>query len=146
MDGGLSFIAGTIKDGESERMRKMLFRATRGQALTHFRTFEQDDIQKVAYLVVFQSMGKGRDKIQRICDSFMGQRFEIPNLQSLGERANETNNEIRKSRQLLTTSTHQLQQYLYEMNSMNQQDEENVSTLEIYMWFVAKKRRRSTTP
>jgi hypothetical protein len=44
MDGGLSFIAGTIKDGESERMRKMLFRATRGQALTHFRTFEQDDV------------------------------------------------------------------------------------------------------
>jgi vacuolar-type H+-ATPase subunit I/STV1 len=70
----------------------------------------------------------------------MGQRFEIPNLQSLGERANETNNEIRKSRQLLTTSTHQLQQYLYEMNSMNQQDEENVSTLEIYMWFVAKEK------
>jgi len=61
-------------------MRKMLFRATRGQALTHFRTFEQDDVQKVAYLVVFQAMGKGRDKIQRICDSFMGQRFEIPNL------------------------------------------------------------------
>ena len=54
-------------------------------------------------------MGKGRDKIQRICDSFMGQRFEIPNLQSLGERANETNNEIKKSKQLLTTSTHQLQ-------------------------------------
>ena len=119
MDGGLSFIAGTIKDGESERMRRMLFRATRGQALTHFSQFEQDDERKVAYLVVFQSMGKSRERIQRICDSFMGQRFEIPNLQSLGERATETQNEIRKSRQLLTTSSHQLQQYLYEMNSMN---------------------------
>jgi len=40
MDGNLQFIAGTIKDGETERMRRMLFRATRGQALTHFRTFE----------------------------------------------------------------------------------------------------------
>jgi len=98
MEGGLTYIAGTIKDGESERMRKMLFRATRGQALTHFRQFEQEGVQKVAYLVVFQAMGKGKDKIQRICDSFMGQRFEIPNPQSLGERATETHNEIRKSK------------------------------------------------
>ena len=69
----------------------------------------------------------------------MGQRFEIPGLGDLGKRAQETTEEIRKSRQLLTTSTHQLQQYLYEMNSMNQGDED-VSTLEIYMWFVAKEK------
>ena len=139
MDGGLSFIAGTIKDGETERMRKMLFRATRGQALTHFNAFEQDGVQKVAYLVVFQSTGKSRDRIQGICDSFMGQHFEIPGLENLGKRAQETTEEIRKSRQLLTTSTHQLQQYLYEMNSMKHGDED-VSTLEIYMWFVAKEK------
>ena len=39
-EGDLQFIAGTIKDGETERMRRMLFRATRGQALTHFRQFD----------------------------------------------------------------------------------------------------------
>ena len=72
MDGGLQFIAGTIKDGETERMRRMLFRATRGQALTHFRQFDQDGVSKVTYLVVFQAMGKSKDRIQRICDSFMG--------------------------------------------------------------------------
>lgn len=83
MDGGLSFISGTIKDEEAERMRKMLFRATRGQPLTHFNAFEQDGVQKVAYLVVFQSMGKSRDRIQGICDSFMGQHFEIPGLGNL---------------------------------------------------------------
>lgn len=90
MQGDLQFIAGTIKDGEQERMKRMLFRATRGQALTHFRYFLQDGVGKVTYLVVFQSMGKSKDRIQRICDSFMGQRFEIPNLASLPERARET--------------------------------------------------------
>lgn len=140
MQGELQFIAGTIKDGETERMRRMLFRATRGQALTHFRQFDQDGVSKVTYLVVFQSMGKSKDRIQRICDSFMGQRFEIPNLSSLNERARETQDEIAKSKQLLTTSSGQLQQYLYEMNSMNQPDGEDVSTLEIYMWFVAKEK------
>ena len=44
MQGELQFIAGTIKDGEMERMRRMLFRATRGQALTHFRQFEQEGV------------------------------------------------------------------------------------------------------
>ena len=102
IDGSLQFVAGTIKDGETERMRRMLFRATRGQALTHFRTFEQDGVAKVTYLVVFQSMGKSRDRIQRICDSFMGQRFEIPNdISTLDDRAKATQNEITKSRQLL---------------------------------------------
>ena len=39
----------------------------------------------------------------------MGQRFEIPNLASLPERARETKQEIEKSKQLLQTSSGQLQ-------------------------------------
>ena len=100
MEGNLQFIAGTIKDGEAERMRRMLFRATRGQALTHFSPYDQDGQLKVSYLVVFQSMGRTRDRIQKICDSFMGQRFEIPDLRSLAERAQSTEEQIRKSKLL----------------------------------------------
>jgi len=38
MDAGvsISFVAGTIKDDECDRMRRMLYRITRGKALTHF--------------------------------------------------------------------------------------------------------------
>ena len=60
-------------------------------------------------------------------------------MSSLGERSRETNDEILKARQLLNVSASKLQEYLYEMNSMNQGDE-NVSVLEIYMWFVAKEK------
>ena len=35
----------------------------------------------------------------------MGQRFEIPSLAALPERARETEDEINKSKQLLTTSS-----------------------------------------
>lgn len=38
----ISFVAGTIKDDECDRMRRMLYRITRGKALTHFLPFEQD--------------------------------------------------------------------------------------------------------
>lgn len=36
----LQFVSGTILETEKERMKKMLFRATRGMALTHFEEFE----------------------------------------------------------------------------------------------------------
>jgi hypothetical protein len=35
MLGGVSFIAGTIRSEEEERLKKMIFRATRGKALVH---------------------------------------------------------------------------------------------------------------
>ena len=38
-DSSLSFFAGTIKQDEQERMKKMLFRSTRGLALTHFHPY-----------------------------------------------------------------------------------------------------------
>lgn len=78
----ISFVAGTIKDGDEPiRMQRMLFRITRGKALTHFsEPFVQDKQQKVVYMVVFQDGQMIRDRVTKICDSFMGSRFEIPGL------------------------------------------------------------------
>lgn len=63
MEGSLQFIAGTIKHDEQERMKKMLFRNTRGKALTYFKTFQQDGGEKVAYLVVFNASGGNKDRV-----------------------------------------------------------------------------------
>jgi hypothetical protein len=71
-------------------MKKMLFRATRGQALTHFFDFEQDGQLKSCYLVVFQQMAGQSDRVQKICDSFLGQRFEVPDLSELLNVADNT--------------------------------------------------------
>ena len=43
LEGGgvsISHIAGTIENSEQERLKKLLFRATRGKALTFFQPFE----------------------------------------------------------------------------------------------------------
>lgn len=76
----LQFVSGTILEKECDRMKRMLFRATRGMALTHFSSFEHEGELKCAYLVMFSGVGRFRERIQKICDTFMGQRFEIPNL------------------------------------------------------------------
>lgn len=47
----------------------------------------------------------------------MGQRFDIPEMGRISEVKNNTNKEIEKSKELHSTSTLQLKQYLYDINN-----------------------------
>jgi hypothetical protein len=82
----ITHIAGTIEVDEKARLKKLLFRATRGKALTFFKDFEVESgdtaklKNKTVYIVVFQEGRQLREKIVRICDSFMGQRFDLPSM------------------------------------------------------------------
>ena len=58
----ISYIAGTIEVEEGPRLKKLLFRATRGKALTYFKAFALPrqrvkgkwvDRMKSVYIVVF---------------------------------------------------------------------------------------------
>lgn len=111
-------------------------------ALTHFSDFEHEGELRCAYLVMFSGVGQFRERIQKICDTFMGQRFEIPNLQTLDSVLLENEEEIAKSKDIYHMSYNMLQGYLYDMNAAtnNGQEESDVSTLEIYKWFVAKEK------
>ncbi len=73
----ITHVAGTIDPNERERLKKLLFRATRGKALTYFSDFTVKNQQgsvvpKTVYIVVFQEGRQMRERIVRICDSFMG--------------------------------------------------------------------------
>jgi len=70
----------------------------------------------------------------------------VPEITRINSAATKTQLEIKKSRELLNTSTYQLKQYLYDINESREAIEEGgvpktkVSTLEIYAWFVAKEK------
>lgn len=141
MLGGVQFISGTIRSEEQDRLKKMIFRATRGKALTYFFDFMQGGQSKTVYMVVFQDISGTSERVQKICDSFMGQRFDIPELGRVAEVTRNTTFEIDKSRKLLETSQYQLKQYLYDINNnRGENGDERASTLEIFAWFVAKER------
>lgn len=74
LEGGvnIAFVAGTVRGGEQDRMNRMIFRVTRGKALTYFKEFKQDGVARVVYMVVYQDGAIIRDRVQKICDSFMG--------------------------------------------------------------------------
>lgn len=55
-------------------------------------------------MVVFSAGGGNRERVQKICDSFMGQRFEIPDMNSLDEVLLEIKAKIEKSKNLWNTS------------------------------------------
>jgi hypothetical protein len=94
MLGGVSFVSGTIKREEGERLKKMIFRATRGKALTNTIDFVQGGVDKAVYMVVFQDIANTAERVQKICDSFMGQRFDIPELGRVQEVCNQTIKDI----------------------------------------------------
>jgi len=95
-EGGISitFVAGTIKDGEQDRMKKLLFRVTRGKALTHFYPFEQDGQMKATYMVVYQDGQIIRERVLKICESFMGQRFEVPAMTDMADAVRKVKKDI----------------------------------------------------
>lgn len=120
-------------------MKRMLFRFTRGRALTHCKSYVQDGVTKVAYLVVFSASGNNSDRVKKICDSFLGNSFDIPEMDSLASVRKDIDIKIEKSYNLHNTSVRQLREYLYETNATSA-NKDGVSKLEIYKCFVAKER------
>lgn len=71
------------------RFKKIIFRATRGKALTYLADLEASDYSdypgkggerrlRTVYVIIFSDGPHIRDRLQKICDSFMGNSFEIP--------------------------------------------------------------------
>lgn len=95
-----------------------MFRATRGKALTYFKDFEilapgmQKPKSKTVYIVVFQEGRQLRDRIVRICDSFMGQRFDLPSMGNIEQKMQEVRKNIEESKNLTETSKRYLKTYL----------------------------------
>lgn len=80
--------AGVVASEESERFRKLIFRATKGKSFMYTEQFQDTDDRgnvetKSVYIITFYDGTHTRDKITRICDSFNGQRYNIPELSQL---------------------------------------------------------------
>lgn len=80
----ISHLAGTINQSEKERLQKLIFRATRGTALTYFQDIERPFMDyrgvksyKTVYIVIYQEGEYIKEKLSRLLDSFMGNKFVI---------------------------------------------------------------------
>jgi len=81
----IRYISGTIDKEDMERFRRMLFRSTRGKVLQYYedidfplKDFQGRPLNKVVYVLVFEEGTHFREKIVKLCDSFLGKRFHLP--------------------------------------------------------------------
>ena len=75
--------AGVVDTEEVVRFRKLIFRATKGKSFMYTEQYEdpeEPNSQRSVYIITFYDGAHTRDKIFRICDSFTGQRYNLPDL------------------------------------------------------------------
>lgn len=76
----------------------------------------------------------------------MGQRFDLPPLAMIDQRIMEVKRNIQESQNLTNTSKNYLKTYLNQINQIHHGDDDNnhnqeqISSIEVYKWFVAKEK------
>lgn len=144
----IGHIAGTILKEEQERFNRLIFRATRGNAIACFREFTKPitdyfgkESMKSVYIIVFQEGEFIRDRINKICDSFMGSRYEIPT-EGFTDKLHELEKKIRDAKKIFTNTKDETRKFLVMMNEMENEDS---SAMLVYEWYVVKEKSIYTT-
>lgn len=79
MDSNLTKIAGVVEKTDLERLRRLIFRATRGKSIIFVQDCEEDDDlgtapRRSVYIIMYWDGRVIRDRIEKICESFSGQQ------------------------------------------------------------------------
>ena len=77
----IGYFGGSIPRRDQLRFKKLLFRTTRGKALVQFFDMQvpvedrlvgvNDHVEKIIYVVMFEEGRVIRDRIQKLCSSFL---------------------------------------------------------------------------
>lgn len=86
----IQHVAGVIDTIEVVRLRKLVFRSTKGQSYMYIQELEheEDEDPKSVYIIVFWEGARTRTKIENICKSF-GQSVDLPPLNEIPSKLQE---------------------------------------------------------
>ena len=107
----LNFISGIIKAEDDMRMKRMIFRASRGRAIPTFFDLTIEDklnqtkVEKKIFNIFLQGGTQNvlAQKIIQICDIFSASRFTIPKREDLASEINNVQQEIYDKKNYLKT-------------------------------------------
>ena len=116
----INFISGVIKSEDSMRMKRMIFRASRGRAIPTFfdLTIENKALktkqEKKIFVILYQG---GADdflvqKILKICDMFNSSRFSIPKKEEINSAINAIQHEIYEKKTFLKTAETSIKDFI----------------------------------
>ena len=107
----LNFISGIIRAEDDMRMKRMIFRASRGRAIPTFFDLTMEDklsqqkVEKKIFNIFIQGGGQNvlANKIIQICDIFGASRFTIPKREDLAAAISNVQQEIYDKKNYLKT-------------------------------------------
>lgn len=125
-------VAGICSTEEVVRLRRLVFRASRGQAFVYIKEVEQADGEqplpvdqpgrKSVYLILFFG-SRLESRLTKICDSFTSERFDLPaSGEEIGEKVREVRAQLNDSRLLLSTTRRSLRDQLREFDRVEEGD------------------------
>lgn len=105
MESNLTKIAGVVEKTEVERLRRLIFRATRGKSIMFVQDCAEDEDlgtapRRSVYIIMYWDGQAIKDRIEKICDSFSGERFELPD-GDIGPEIERVKNSIKDARSVL---------------------------------------------
>lgn len=137
-------IAGVVDGSEIDRLRRLIFRSTKGKSYVYTKEYIQDDIgrsrTKQVYIIVFWDGDHIRDRIQKICDSFSGQRYDLPPENRISHKINEIEKSIQDASQVCMRTVESLREQLMIFDRATGDDGKYTSTIYIYKMFLAKEK------
>ena len=147
----IQHVAGVIEQAEIERLRRLIFRSTKGKSYMHVQKYNHDDdddmskSEKSVYIIVFWDGQHIREKIQRVCDSFQGQRYDLPEISEINTQINKLADSIKNARSVFERTRYELREQLIDFDSIDGgkndfEDARRSSRIYIFKMFIAKEK------
>lgn len=121
---GLNFLAGVIKADDDLKMKRMIFRASKGRAIATFFDLENSEhiptkessnkIKKKIFTVFFQGGNENvlLHKLLRICDIFGASRYNIPRRDEIHSQVQALEAEMYEKKDYLKQAEISIKNYL----------------------------------
>jgi V-type H+-transporting ATPase subunit a len=145
---GLNFIAGIIKAEDDLRMKRMIFRTSKGRAIPTFFdlsnnvnkiiNIKQHTITKKIFTIFFQDGSENvlYGKILKVLDIFGASRFNIPKREEMPAQINSLQSEISEKKNFLKQAETSIKDYIRDKTG----SEEQPSKYELYRLYFKKEK------
>ena len=135
-------IAGVIDKVDTERLRRLIFRVTRGKAMVMTEDIDPELLKaenittlKTMYLVIFQSGDFLNKRLKNICQSFMGYTYDLPQREEYQNMINDLSGKIKVTKEVLNKTRAEIVDYYRMVNNIS---DVPFSTFRVFEMYVKK--------
>jgi V-type H+-transporting ATPase subunit a len=144
----LNFIAGVIKAEDDLRMKRMIFRISKGRAIPTFfdlvteSKINKTKIQKKIFTVFFQGGIENilLGKLLKVCDIFGASRFNIPRREEMHSQINSLQCDIAEKKQFLKQAETSIKDYYRDKIGVVMGSQSIAAKYELYRLYFKKEK------